>query len=263
MDADHNFHIPKLTLHEVYPLTPFLIGLNGETPPLNVIDVGANTGLWAAAFFNVFGGSIAGYQAFEPMSANSAKFSTRPHYAGRVNLHEACVGAEPGEVEIHFHAELTTTASVPMRRINYRGTDVRNDRSRNVPQVRLDDMIDRWGWDRIHLVKIDVEGYEWSVLQGLARALDAEKVDNVLFEFGICQTIQGQTLKQFYDLLSGHGFKIYKQVISKNYFGLNLISRYSPTLEVAEDQPEMFMLLATRKEPSPAYAGPRVVGRVN
>ncbi|ORE94935.1 FkbM family methyltransferase [Aurantimonas sp. 22II-16-19i] len=263
IDADRNYHIPKLTLHEVYPLTPFLIGKDASTPPLNVIDVGANTGLWAAAFFNVFGEWIARYEAFEPMPANVARFSSRPHYAGKANLHAVCVGAEQGEAEINFHAEMTTTASVVMKRMKYRATVVNNDRSRKVPQVSLDDMIDKWGWNRVDLIKIDVEGYEWSVLQGLGKALGAGKVDNILFEFGIYQTVQGQTLKQFYELLSGHGFKIYKQMISKNYYGLNLISHYSPALEVTEDQPEMFMLLATRKEPSPAYVGPRVVGRVN
>ena len=263
MDADRNYHIPKLTLHEVYPLTPFLVGPDGKTPPLNVVEIGANTGLWAAAFWNVFGESIVGYEAFEPMPANIAKFSSRPQYAGKVNLHEVCVGAEQGEVEIHFHAELTTTASVAVKHMKFGSTEVKNDRSRKVPQVRLDDMIDQWGWKHVDLVKIDVEGYEWSVLQGLSRALSAGKIDNIFLEFGMHQAVQGQTLKQFYDLLSGHGFKIYKQVTGKNYYGLNLISRYSPTLEVAEDKPEMFMLLATRKEPSPGYAGPRVVGRVN
>lgn len=263
MDANKNYHIPKLTLHEVYPLTPFLMSPGGNVPALNVIEVGGNTGLWAAAFWNVFGESVKGYEAFEPMPANVAAFNARPEYAGKVNLHELCVGADKGEVEIHFHDELTTTASVAVKHMKFGSAEVKNDRSRKVPQIRLDDMIEAWGWQHVDLVKIDVEGYEWSVLQGLSRAMAAGKVDSIFLEFGMHQAVQGQTFKQFFDLLTGHGFTLYKQITGRNYYGLNLVSRYSPTLEVAEDQPEMFMLLATRKQPSPAYRGPRVVGKVN
>lgn len=51
-----------------------------------------------------------------------------------------------------------------------------------VPAVRLDDLVDLLGWDRIAAIKIDVEGSELAAIQGLSRILSRPDGPAVYYE---------------------------------------------------------------------------------
>jgi hypothetical protein len=51
-----------------------------------------------------------------------------------------------------------------------------------VPMLRADAIVADHGWDRVDAVKIDVEGYELAVLDGLRALLDASGLPPVVFE---------------------------------------------------------------------------------
>ena len=58
----------------------------------------------------------------------------------------------------------------------------KNERQRFEVQVRrLDGVLGGLGLDRVRLIKVDVEGYELAVLQGLGDRL--ERVENLILEF--------------------------------------------------------------------------------
>lgn len=259
-EIESTFHITKLKLLEVGPLVPFLWGRN----EINCIDVGGNTGLWFEAFQDVFGQRVSKYTAYEPMPGNLQRFSARLQNAMRiqskVDLIEACVGDSTGEVTINFNAEVTTLASAAIKESNVGGRVVSNHMSRKVRQVTIDDELKRLSFPKVDLIKIDVEGYEWAVIKGAERSLEASAIDNVYFEFGQHQAVVGQNFQQFFEYFKGRGFSIYKQSVGRNYFGLNEIRSYSDDLE---DLSSMHMILASRFGPSGEYSGPRVVGRIN
>lgn len=258
---ERSYHIAKLTLLEVMPLYPFLSGRDR----LRVIEVGANTGLWCEAFDDVYGHRVASYTALEPMPGNVARLRQRltDHLPGnRVTVLEACAGDAAGEVELHFDREVTTLASVAVAHLD----DAQGRRmfdlasSRVVPQVRLDDLI---GPDEhVDMIKIDTEGYEWQVLEGLSGSIDAGRVDNVFLEFGRHQGHLGQTFEQFFDFFHARGWRVYRQMVGRNYFGLNHISRYHPRFE-EEMTSSMCMVLGSRLGPDPDYRGPRLTGAIN
>jgi hypothetical protein len=50
-------------------------------------------------------------------------------------------------------------------------------------QVALDELLDEIGIDNVDVIKLDVEGSELGVLQGLTRRLTAARSPKVLFEF--------------------------------------------------------------------------------
>ena len=264
--VERAFHVSKLTLFEIMPLYPFLYGRE----QLSVVDVGANIGLWCEAFHDVFGHRVSRYRAYEPMPGNVERLRKRlaEHLpTASVEVVEACAGDSTDDVTIHYDHEVTTLASVAVAQLDGPGGGamVDNTLTREVAQVRLSDEIT----EHVDLVKIDTEGYEWEVIRGLRGAIDAGLVDNVYFEFGRHQAHLGQRLRRFHKFFDRRGWVLYRQMVGRNYFGLNRISTYHPGLE--DDLADhMWMILATRQGPHPDYeAGvlaktqPRVTGVVN
>jgi FkbM family methyltransferase len=245
------YHISKLTLLEVFPLYPFLHGRE----QLNIVEVGANIGLWCEAFHNVFGHRIASYRAFEPMPANVERLRQRcVDLDISVDVTPSCIGDSVGEVTIHYDREVTTLASVVVSHMRVRNLTIDNENQMRVPQTTLDQLIT----GPVDLVKIDTEGYEWNVLQGADKSFD--HLDNIYFEFGPHQGHLAQTFRQFFEFFVDRGYRLYRQTVGRNYFGLNEIRQYTPALE---DVSSMWMILASRNGPAPTYRGPRVVGQLN
>ncbi|MGC1494901.1 MAG: FkbM family methyltransferase [Sulfitobacter sp.] len=260
--VEENFHIPKLKLIEIYPLVPFLLSHERMT----CLDVGANIGLWCEAFLTTFGPKTERYYAFEPMSGNVQKFRDRMenHLADgdtAISLENMCVGADERTVEIHFDNLTTTLASVANRESDLGHKTVSLANSQEMQQVSIDTFAQEHGIDKIHMLKIDVEGYEKDVMDGCKKLFAEKRIQNVFFEFGTHQAVQGQTFQAFFEHLTTNGFSIYRSFRGKNYFGLNKINHYDPVFEPTEKTVDMY--LATLSEPSDAYRGPRVVGQIN
>jgi hypothetical protein len=97
-------------------------------------------------------------------------------------------------------------------------------------QVRIttvDDFCQSNGIDRIHLLKLDVEGYELKVLEGASRLLAARAIDFIQFEFGGCNIDSRTYFRDFFDMLAPQ-YSVYRVVKD----GLKEIISYSETLEV-------------------------------
>lgn len=257
-----NHHLPKLQLHEVFPLTPFL----SYSETMTSFDVGANNGLWSEAFLKTQGARVARHVMFEPMQGNLDQLARRDEnilskLTPVTEIVGAAVGAQQGEVEIHFDKENTTLASVSNTQSNLGHQMIELANSRTVPLTTVDAEMAARDITRLDLLKIDVEGYEMSVLKGADDALRAGQIRNVFFEFGVHQTQNGESFKDFYDYLAPLGFTFYKSSRGRNFFGVAKISHYSPTLEPEGMSVEM--ILASLDGPAESYRGPRVVGQIN
>jgi len=251
--------VPKLTLLEIWPLNVFI----GDRQNLSVVDVGANTGMWCQAFMNTFGEQTARYEALEPLSGNLDVFRHRMsdkqvRFADAVTLHHCCAGPENGTVDIHYPSEVSTLASVVLESVEVGGRVVENSKSMAVPQVALDSFAETQSLDSIDLLKIDVEGYEWEVLQGARQLIADARIGMIYFEFGQHQGSLQQSFRQFWDHLRASGFEIYRQSVGRNFFGLQHIESYHPSLE---DFSSMWMVLASRRPLLPGRNSPFVVGR--
>jgi FkbM family methyltransferase len=254
--ADTHYHIPKLLLTEIFPLTPYLM----DYDHLTVVDVGANQGLWLEAFFRAFGPSINRYFAIEPMAANLSCLTSKRGVSNLITFN-GCAGAFDGQVALHFDKEITTLASVCNDQSNLGSGVVALGNTRTVKQVKLDTLLAEHGAETVHLLKIDVEGYEVEVIQGIAEKLQQKQVLNIFFEFGTHNLARGHTFGMLFEMLSKYGFSIYKSVRGHNYFGLNAVQRYNSSLEPSASSVDMY--LATLVEPSPSYRGPRITGRLS
>src|SRR5262249_51802588 len=127
-------------------------------PGDTVIDVGAHVGIYTL-LFSASVGPTGNVIAFEPSPDNVAYL--RKHLAlnnaGNVTIVNAAVAAQSGRARFAFGADSSTG-------------HVSNEGTLEVVTIRLDDYITE-ARCRPSLIKIDVEGAEVEVLEGLADTL--------------------------------------------------------------------------------------------
>lgn len=149
-------------------------------PGQTVLDIGANHGAYAIQAAAATG--AAGHvHAFEPNPrlADLIRRSAEANgYTDRLSIHVCAVGAEPGQVELVFSDEASgggSTRGLPdplppgYRRLH-------------VPVVALDEMFPPPA--PVHVIKMDIEGYEGLALRGMRGLLTRSADLRMLMEYG-------------------------------------------------------------------------------
>lgn len=157
-------------------------------PGTTVLDVGAHYGTYTLALSRLVGpdGRVI---AIEP-SGHAVEVLRRNldlNDAGNVEVVQAAVSDEPGEVTLHVHADPSRTSLTSAT--GTLATEV-------VPAVTMDALV---AGEAVGFVKIDVEGHELPALRGAATLLGRDR-PVVQFEM-----IAGAT-RDVWDLLAAHGY---------------------------------------------------------
>ena len=257
--TDIGFHAPKLMLLETWPLNPFI----GDKVDLNIVDIGCNVGVWCQAFMNTYSDQVRSYNAVDPLPGNIGIFEQRLQQgivpdAIKVKVDQCCMGPSDGSVEINYQRDVSTLASVVLKEMQVGNSTVQNDKKMHVSQLKLDTYAIQKSLEKIDLVKIDVEGYEWDVLEGASSLFQQRNIDLVMFEFGQHQGVLNQSFKQFWDFFSDNGFHLYRQAMGRNFFGLQHIDRYHNSLETFDS---MWMIVAAREKHDEERNSPFVIGK--
>lgn len=137
-----------------------------------ILDIGANTGLFSlvAQALN----SQSRVHAFEPIDRFAAELERNRRLNGfDIRVWRQAVSNHDGETVIydlplkqHYHASLIESEA---SRHHGGGRLIK----RNVQTISLDTFIQKQGLERVDLMKIDVEGYEPEVLEGMGDSLAA------------------------------------------------------------------------------------------
>ena len=138
------------------------------------IDVGANLGLHTLALRDCVGprGRVI---AFEPEPHNFDLLTENLRTNGpspQVTTHRQAVGAAPGTCRLTLHPTNFGDHRVTTATTGNTATRGPAPTTVEVPIVRLDDTLADLPAGAIRLIKIDVQGFEMSVLAGLIRTLD-------------------------------------------------------------------------------------------
>ena len=177
-----------------------------------VFDVGANVGSRSKLFLNL-GAKVV---AFEPQSGLCEHLTQHLKLHKRFTLMPIGLGKEPTIVELKI-SDAHVLSSMSNRWIESttksgRFSSYNWDKSIDVKIETLDNMINKFGVPAF--IKIDVEGYEFEVLQGLSRPIEylsieftSEDIENLkkcllrINEVGkyIFQFSEGETLKMSFE----------------------------------------------------------------
>jgi FkbM family methyltransferase len=187
------------------------------------LDVGANVG-----FFSVLAGRIVGESgrvvAFEPHPEALVTLKTAValnHLTGVVEIVEMAVGSAPGSVRLYLSDDSVLSTTDPAR------SPARNhfafDRSIDVRGIRLDDWFAQRPdlTPRIRAIKIDVEGTECDVLEGMPGMLASCPAAAIL-----CETEAGSAADR---LLRSRGYEASFLDVRLDTFGNYLYQRPATT----------------------------------
>lgn len=179
-----------------------------------VVDVGANAGDWSLEVLSAHPNAT--IHAYEPNPEAFAELSSR--LGGRAHLAQEAMGASEGSASLNYEPGQTRLSSI---------YDVPRSAAERVRRVEvrvstLDGLLEREEIEYVDLVKIDVEGAEWDVLQGADASLRDGRIGMLQFEFNEMNVSSRHFLADFIDLLAD--YHLYRLLPG----GLNPIEPYSP-----------------------------------
>lgn len=173
----------------------------GET----VWDLGANLGLYTQAFASAVGknGKVV---AFEPTPGCFAALLDRFTGDLRIQIMNVAVGASDGEL----HMSLDENPLAPTHHI-VAGAASEQGRTLAVPVRSAESVVAEQPACFPNLIKIDVEGHEGAVMDGMQALLPDSRLRCIGIEvhFGLLEARgEGHRPKQLEQTLTEHGFKV-------------------------------------------------------
>jgi FkbM family methyltransferase len=169
----------------------------GET----VLDIGANVGLLSCLFADSVGpnGRVFVFEP-DPYTAKFLKHNVRRF--GQVRVFEIALSDKSGNANLFLNAQSGTSNSLADR----------SDASETVSVecLTLDDFLKREPLEQIHLIKIDVEGFEPRVLAGMAETVKAHPEMAMIIEY--CPEnlrLAGDFPEGLLEQIAGFGFELY------------------------------------------------------
>jgi FkbM family methyltransferase len=126
---------------------------------------------------------------------------------------------------LYTNQDASGLASVYQRDLEHYGISM--DKSEEVKLSTIDAYCKINNIDRIHFLKLDIEGHEMKALEGAKQMIDSKKIDFIQFEFGGSNIDSRTYFKDFFNLLKDN-YKIYR--ILKD--GLHEMSKYQEIYEI-------------------------------
>ena len=189
-------------------------GISGELRILNelirniaspvVFDVGANNGDWSALALKA--NRLARIHAFEPQAALAAHIAaTYPAIA----INTLAVGEVAGELDLYDYADHPGSQHASVLKGVIDSVHGGTPRISKVSVVTIDDYCRQHGVQHIDFMKIDVEGYEFAVLNGAKEMISAGRIQAIQFEFNE-MNVTGRTFLQDFMNALGNNYCIYR-----------------------------------------------------
>ena len=192
-----------------------LATLTGE-PIRIVLDVGANVGTWSLMAADLF--PKATIYALEVVPDTAAVLRAHAAQHDRLRSFNLGLAAHTGTLSLHYHPTASTHATFTDYPHTWTGERI------ECPVMRGDDFLAREGISEVDFLKLDVEGAEHLVLQGLEDHLRQQRVRFVQFEYGRVNILTHFLLRDFYQLFAAHGYvvgKIYPDYVDFREYDLS------------------------------------------
>ncbi len=164
--------------------------------PKTILDVGANIGQFAYTATQFY--PQAQIHCFEPEPESAAALAENVAALKQIKVHTCALGDRVGEVEFHVNQYSLASSVLPIARAHREAfPDAVEKATITVAQETLDGVCAQIPLEAPVLLKIDVQGYESSVLAGATEML--KSIDYALVEVSFEPMYQGE--KGFRDIL--------------------------------------------------------------
>lgn len=153
--------------HEFSPSQLFLFELLRKND--RVVDLGAHVGTFALGAA-ALGCDVVAVEA-SPANVRLLEAGIRENGLDRVRVISAAVSERPGVLRF--------LANGPFGQVcgeDYTGPSI------EVPAVTLDGLLEEVGWDRVDVVKMDIEGAEIAAFRGMSKLLDRKDAPAIVYE---------------------------------------------------------------------------------
>ena len=181
-----------------------------------VLDVGANVGSWTSSLKKIMPESEV--HAFEPSSVAFACLQKLQGALIDVHIYPLGLGKEAKRATLYFDEPASTKASLIRRRLDH--IDIILSSTEDVQITTLDAWQAEFNIFAPNVLKLDVEGNEFDVLQGGENLLKSIKV--VQFEFGGSNIDSRVFFQDFWYFFLERGFYILRLTPR----GLRKVTRY-------------------------------------
>jgi FkbM family methyltransferase len=156
-----------------------------------VVDIGANRGQFALVARHCY--PKARIYSFEPLAGPASRFRTALGGDSLITLHPVAVGPAAGNATMHVTADDDSSSLLPITAMQQSlSAGSREVASEAIQIIRLSDLITAADLNAPALLKIDVQGYELSVLQGCEALLN--RFSHVYVECSFVELYAGQAL---------------------------------------------------------------------
>ncbi len=121
-------------------------------------------------------------------------------------INKLALSNEIGTRNIYYNQQIKQLASLYQRNLKKK----QFNQSQLIQLERLDNYIKRSNINKIDFVKLDVEGHEYQVLEGMGNYLNPNFTKAIQFEYGGCNLDSGVKLADLYQILQSRGYIIAK-----------------------------------------------------
>lgn len=149
----------------------------------DILDIGANIGYTASVFAAAIEPPTKVY-AFEPDQASFVTLREvihRKNLEASVEIFQMAVGASDGTLEFWHNDEHSADHRVVTRQFN--SPELDRSKVTTVPVTSIDSFVASRGVGNVSFIKIDVQGYELAVCEGMQQTLQAFPQLCVAFEY--------------------------------------------------------------------------------
>ena len=151
---------------------------NQLAPGDTFVDLGANEGFFSVAAGQQVGstGTVLAIEPQQRLQTVLQRNFIRNGVADRIRLLAAAISDMSGEAAFHLSPNTNTGSSGLARTTAYR---VKTD---TVPVMRLGEALDAFQIDRVDLIKIDIEGFEYEAVMGAKDVFVPDRITKIALE---------------------------------------------------------------------------------
>ncbi|MBC7888546.1 MAG: FkbM family methyltransferase [Ferruginibacter sp.] len=196
----------------------------GAEKSITLFDVGGNVGNYSKTLAGIFTDNAV-IHAFEPSKITFEIFLKTT--AGITNIVPNNFGLSDIATDVILYANNDNSGLSSVYQRNLAHFGIAMDKTEKIQLSTVDLYCQKNNINRIHFLKLDVEGHELNVMKGANLMISNKKVDFIQFEFGGCNIDSRTYFQDFYYLLKDK-YVIYR--ILKD--GLQEIQQYDERNEI-------------------------------